>query len=623
VTGLEVLDGEFDLNTMAEDEVETGSQQVGVMAHESGDKTTIYDVIIVGAGLAGLSAAECLLDRDPSMSVLCLEASDRVGGRVQALEVGIANAANTKSDPVLKDVGGEWLLPERHTSLMQLMDRLGLRTFSPPAPPLDNQDPAPKLRRLTQIGKRAKVKNSGAVSALKMCLSSWETSHVLWKLDGIMSTVCLEDPFWSTPGAALLDATTVKTFLERTCYVQYTKDLMAIKLRFLTGHDPDSVSLLFLLFYAKSSGAATFTHFFNDTQPRKGDAIASGGSAEPLAVTRVSSGAHDICRRLASNALPQGVVNLNQPVISVIQSPSEQIKAGQCTVTTMNGQSFQGKRVIVAVPPSVITGRGMEFHPPLAPFKKQALANSIMGSYTKFILTYDEAYWLDSGFSGDFLSNGGLQTKAQMEGSTPVTLLMDGTTSDGVPTLVGYLGGRQSVQWASQGEDALRTAVLDSLSTLFGGTWVREPCDFVLKNWNEDSFAGGGSVAAPIPGKMHAFHALREPAGLIHFAGTETAVENYGTMCGAVESGQRAAIEALEELKPQCLSSRDMALLCRRPTKLHKSSSNNLVSRLPGEPVMYSNVFRWTIVMPCLGIGAALLAVQMRNKYSQLFRPHF
>ena len=45
-------------------------------------------------------------------------------------------------------------------------------------------------------------------------------------------------------------------------------------------------------------------------------------------------------------------------------------------------------------------------------------------------------------------------------------------------------------------------------------------------------------------------------AGLIHFAGTETAVENYGTMCGAVESGQRAAIEALEELKPQCLSSR-------------------------------------------------------------------
>jgi len=94
---------------------------------------------------------------------------------------------------------------------------------------------------------------------------------------------------------------------------------------------------------------------------------------------------------------------------------------------------------------------------------------------------------------------------------------------------------------------------------------------------------------------------------------TETAVENYGTMCGAVQSGQRAAIEALEELKPQCLSSRDMALLCRKPTKLHKSSSNNLVSQLPGEPVMYSNVFRWTIVMPCLGIGAALLAVQVKT----------
>ena len=51
VTGLEVFDREFELKTMTEDEVETGSQQVGVMA--SGDKTTIYDVIIVGAGLAG------------------------------------------------------------------------------------------------------------------------------------------------------------------------------------------------------------------------------------------------------------------------------------------------------------------------------------------------------------------------------------------------------------------------------------------------------------------------------------------------------------------------------------------------------------------------------------------
>ena len=58
--------------------------------------------------LLGLSSAEFLLQRDPSMSVLCLEASDKVGGRVQGLEVGVAN-----DDPIIKDVGGEWIIPER------------------------------------------------------------------------------------------------------------------------------------------------------------------------------------------------------------------------------------------------------------------------------------------------------------------------------------------------------------------------------------------------------------------------------------------------------------------------------------------------------------------------------
>ena len=58
-------------------------------------------------------------------------------------------------------------------------------------------------------------------------------------------------------------------------------------------------------------------------------------------------------------------------------------------------------------------------------------------------------------------------------------------------------------------------------------------------------------MAAPAPGKMHGFSALREPFGSIHFAGTETALHHYGTMAGAVDSGIRAAVEVLQELKPQ------------------------------------------------------------------------
>ena len=42
--------------------------------------------------------------------------------------------------------------------------------------------------------------------------------------------------------------------------------------------------------------------------------------------------------------------------------------------------------------------------------------------------------------------------------------------------------------------------------------------------------------------------AQRRPAGLLHWAGTETATEWSGYMDGAVQSGKRAAAEILETL---------------------------------------------------------------------------
>ena len=49
------------------------------------------------------------------------------------------------------------------------------------------------------------------------------------------------------------------------------------------------------------------------------------------------------------------------------------------------------------------------------------------------------------------------------------------------------------------------------------------------------------------PGVMTLFgHALREPCGRIHWAGTETATVWAGSMEGAIRSGERAADEVLQ-----------------------------------------------------------------------------
>jgi phytoene dehydrogenase-like protein len=56
---------------------------------ESGEKYA--DVIIVGAGISGLVAAECLKSRDSNLNVLVLEAASQIGGRTSGAEVKIAN----------------------------------------------------------------------------------------------------------------------------------------------------------------------------------------------------------------------------------------------------------------------------------------------------------------------------------------------------------------------------------------------------------------------------------------------------------------------------------------------------------------------------------------------------
>ncbi|HEX2729179.1 MAG TPA: FAD-dependent oxidoreductase, partial [Rubrobacteraceae bacterium] len=71
------------------------------------------DVVVVGAGLSGLTAAREL--SNAGLEVLVLEARDRPGGRTQATEV----------EGVTIDLGGEWI-DAAHTEIRDLAGDLGI-----------------------------------------------------------------------------------------------------------------------------------------------------------------------------------------------------------------------------------------------------------------------------------------------------------------------------------------------------------------------------------------------------------------------------------------------------------------------------------------------------------------
>ena len=76
------------------------------------------DVAVVGAGLAGLSAARAL--EAGGIDVAVIEARDRVGGRTVNEPIG---------DGKVVELGGQWVGPGQ-TRILELIPELGLETFS-------------------------------------------------------------------------------------------------------------------------------------------------------------------------------------------------------------------------------------------------------------------------------------------------------------------------------------------------------------------------------------------------------------------------------------------------------------------------------------------------------------
>jgi len=448
---------------------------------------TEVDVVVVGAGFAGLAAARDLVAAGRSVAVV--EARDRVGGRVKNAGIG---------DGKVVEVGGQWVGPTQDRVLALAKD-VGVETF----PTYDTG-----ARVLHFNGRRGTYK--GTIPRINPVVIA-DVGRAQARLESLAKKVPLDAP-WTAAKAEAWDAVTFETWLRRNTLTAAGRTLLALGIEAVFACEPGDVSLLHVLFYAHSAGSFQM-------------AIDTGGGAQQ---DRFVGGSQLVCDKMAE-ALGAGTVTLEAPVRRIA------VTGDKVTVASDNG-SWTCRRVIVSLPP-MLAGR-IDYRPLLPAWREQLTQRTPMGSVIKCNAVYPEPFWRAEGLSGQATGDG--------DGARVV---FDNSPPDGTPgILLGFLEGDGARRLGRAGAAVRRQAVLDSFVRYFGPK-AANPVDFVELDWQAEPWSGGcyGTLFGPNVWTRYGA-ALREPVGPVHWAGTETASVWSGYMDGAVSSGQRAAAEVLSAL---------------------------------------------------------------------------
>ncbi len=469
------------------------------------------DVIVIGAGLAGLTAARAL--ERSGHSVVVLEGRDRVGGRVRNVQL---------ADGSPLEIGGQWAGPTQHR-ILALADELGVATY----PTHVTGDNVIEYRgRL--------VRYRGTIPRLNAAALA-DVGQAQLRLDRLAKRVPTDAP-WAAPRAVALDGQSFATWLRRNTVTRGARQLLALSIAAVWACEPEDVSLLHVLFYIHSAGS--FDALVG-TEGHAQDRRFVGGSAviaERLAaqlrdvrlastVTRIAQDADGVAVEVARDAEvasgADGAPGAGGAVDTRLGSPADPVRA---------------RHVVVALAPA-LAGR-LRYEPPLPADRDQLTQRTPNGSVIKAMCAYPEPFWRADGLSGQAAATDG-----------PVRVVFDNSphgSARGV--LVGFFEGRQAREWSPR-TPAERSAILTATFVRLFGQRAAEPDEYVECDWSAEELTRGCYGAHLPPGAWTAFGpALKRPAGRIHWAGTETAGTWSGYMDGALESGERAAAEVVARM---------------------------------------------------------------------------
>lgn len=452
-------------------------------------KVRRVDVCVVGAGLAGLTAARELVAK--GRTVVVLEARDRVGGRICNREI---------APGVVTEIGGQFVGPTQNR-MLALGDAVGVKRYK-----------AYRTGQNTFIADGNVTRYTGDIPPDIPGLP--DLALLTTQLNDLSRGVPVDAP-WTAANGGTYDHQTLEGWVRANAVnPDRAIQLFSLFLNSALGSKPSDVS--FLYFLAQIAG-------FGDEQ-HPGTIDRGIGGENAAQDSRYVGGSQAVALKVAAELGPRVV--LSSPARSITQS-------GGLVTVVADQRTVIAKHAIVAVPPPMTAGIRWD---PLLPPEQDALRRRMpLGTLAKCFAIYDEPFWRKDGLTGMAL---------KLDGT--VKEMFDNTPPEGSPgVLMGFRGGNAWRREVQKSPDERRANVLADFAQAFGPKAL-QPKDYFEQDWAGEEWSRGGPVSVLGPGTLTDFGpALAKPFGRVHWAGTETSAYWNGFMDGAVRSGERAAAEVL------------------------------------------------------------------------------
>lgn len=451
------------------------------------------DVLIIGAGLAGLNAA--LLLEQMGFKVKIVEATDRLGGRVHT-----AKESDVPGHPELgaNGIGGGY------ARVLDAAQKYSIE-IGPGRPRTESR----KGELIYHIKDSFILPENWSEHSLNTLPEGFRKSlpaYTTWPMFGEINPLPANDlAAWRDPKYKDWDKSVYSVLKEKG----FSDDAMKLCMGTNSSYGVDAKNISILMYFQILTWIGQQT-----ASTGKGGAIVGGNQRLPEAM---------------GAAFKQDIM-LNSPVESIAS------EADATTITLTNGSKLRAPYTLVTLPASAL--RRIKISPNPQGKQKRGFEGLEYTPVVQLHFVPTKKYWEEDGLPPsmwcDNLAGRFMAMKNDLQNPDKVTSCVAFLNSN-VALEIDKIKREDAIAIVTKTLEEMRPSLKGALDFVYYWTWVNNPY-------------AGGAYAYWKPGQITDFsNNLADPIGRIHFAGEHTAVMNRG-MEGAMESGERAAFDLLNLL---------------------------------------------------------------------------